>query len=713
MAELTTKVNDEDARGFLEALACDVEDTFCFRTFPDRGAGFGRNYEGTLDNVWSSLVGDQDEGHGVFVVVNAGGHKDADIHTIRAVFIDADGRELPAEDEWHVPPHLICQRDATHWHAYWLVDGLPLDRFREVQTRLAVYYGTDRSVSNPSRVMRLPGTRHQKHDPARVYGLEDRTNGLGRVLGCDYSPEQITEGLPEADAAGGAPAARSPARKPEGGWDRPEALQAFDRFLGGYHGVAEGEQWGSGKAGRDRRTVEAAYRARDLGVSPGVALDKLTAWDESGHGNNPPLGREIVQTKVNSAYRNAENEAGSGLHTAQDAFADIPVTGEPANDGGFVPELGAENRFDDGFVPETEIDALKPPEWLIKDTLPKEALSVMYGPPGSHKSFLALDMAAHLARGWDWAGYRVTRPARVLYVAGEGTSGLQKRSKAWRKHHGDVEPTDDLTFFKAMPRIADDKDWSAFCEALEGKAGSKGFDLVVFDTLARLAVGLNENDNGDIGQIVGKLEALQRRLGCAVLVVHHTGKDEARGMRGGSALLGAADTAFAVKKDSATASSLEVNKQKDAEAWRGYISFSAEKHEVGRDDENEPITSLAFTAGHRSTVDRGEVAEAHQGARDLDARENARVALAPEIEGILLEADEELTNPQLVTFIVESRIAEGTEDKNNKAVRRRIDQKIRDCLKAEKGKGPLTRMVRSWTKAKGPDTWKIQGREDP
>lgn len=467
---------------------------------------------------------------------------------------------------------------------------------------------------------------------------------------------------------------------------------------------------------RNTSAFKLACELRDYGLSAAkVHAIMAEHWNQRC---DPPLDdapeaehTDALAQPVASAYRNARHQE-PGIQSIQNSkLLDIDTGVEPANDDDAVPDLGDENRFDDGFLPETEIDALKPPEWLIKDTLPKASLSVMYGPPGSHKSFLALDMASHLARGWGWAGYRVTRPARVLYVAGEGTSGLQKRSQAWRQHHG-AEPTDGLTFFKSMPRIADDNDWSNFCNALERKAGQQGFDLVVFDTLARLAVGLNENDNGDIGRVVGKLEALQSRLGCAVMVVHHTGKDEAKGMRGGSALLGAADTAFAVKKVSATTSSLEVTKQKDAEAWRGHIGFSATEYEVGRDDENDPITSLAFTAGHRSTVSEADRRDQRREARDQNARDSARVTLVPEVENIL-NANGELTNSQLVRFIIEERIADGTETENNDAVRRRIRQNIRDCLDAEKGKGPLTRMVASWTRARGPNTWKIQGCEGP
>jgi hypothetical protein len=69
---------------------------------------------------------------------------------------------VPLPDEWHARPDFIVQRDTTHWHAYWLIDDCPVADFRDVQRRLAAHYGTDTAVCNPSRVMRVAGTLHQK-----------------------------------------------------------------------------------------------------------------------------------------------------------------------------------------------------------------------------------------------------------------------------------------------------------------------------------------------------------------------------------------------------------------------------------------------------------------------------------------------------------------------------------------------------------------------
>jgi putative DNA primase/helicase len=120
-----------------------------------------RKLHGTLDELWPVIEAAQAEGYGAFVVVNEGGDNDAEINVIRAAFVDADN-VLFEGIQWHIRPDFIVQRDHMHWHAYWRVYGLSVEEFRSVQQRLAAYYGTDSAVCNPSRVMRLAGTLHQK-----------------------------------------------------------------------------------------------------------------------------------------------------------------------------------------------------------------------------------------------------------------------------------------------------------------------------------------------------------------------------------------------------------------------------------------------------------------------------------------------------------------------------------------------------------------------
>jgi hypothetical protein len=139
-----------------------------------------RNYTGTLDQVWDDLVAHQngtayegqEGGWGVFVVVNEGGRNKKSITRVRALFIDGDGIPLPLR--WHCEPDFIVQRDETHWHAYWLVDDCPVEAFEAAQKRLIVHYGSDPAICDLSRVLRVPGTIHQKGAPIQMVLIPKR-----------------------------------------------------------------------------------------------------------------------------------------------------------------------------------------------------------------------------------------------------------------------------------------------------------------------------------------------------------------------------------------------------------------------------------------------------------------------------------------------------------------------------------------------------------
>ena len=94
--------------------------------------------------------------------------------------------------------------------------------------------------------------------------------------------------------------------------------------------------------------------------------------------------------------------------------------------------------------------------------------------------------------------------------------------------------------------------------------------LVQIDTLARAFGGGNENDSQDMGAFIHNAGRLQRKLDCALMVLHHSGKDATKGLRGHSSLLGAVDTQLELLK-------LEQIVKKDGVAGQGIITISKQK----------------------------------------------------------------------------------------------------------------------------------------
>ncbi|WP_321821893.1 MULTISPECIES: helicase RepA family protein [unclassified Burkholderia] len=239
-----------------------------------------------------------------------------------------------------------------------------------------------------------------------------------------------------------------------------------------------------------------------------------------------------------------------------------------------------------GYRLQTANDLMNAPaqRWLVRGVIPAQGTVAMYGPSGSGKSFLVLDLCAAIAGGEDWFGYRVT-PAPVVYIALEGEAGLSKRAKAWsaRNHR----PLPEGLHFVTQP--FDVRNLADVSDLLEAVQAGGGAGLLVIDTLNRAAPGADENSSKDMGEIIAKLKILQDSIGGAVLVVHHTGKDAAKGLRGHSSLFAALDAALEVTRIDGRREWTVAKSKDDADGER--YAFALRVVDLGEDEAGEPITS--------------------------------------------------------------------------------------------------------------------------
>lgn len=231
-----------------------------------------------------------------------------------------------------------------------------------------------------------------------------------------------------------------------------------------------------------------------------------------------------------------------------------------------------------------ELAASPPMKWLVRGVLPREGIGAVYGPSGSGKSFLALDLQGAIASKRDWFDHR-TKPVPVLYVALEGESGIRQRAEAWEQQHGEFPNT--FRFLLAPLDIRLERDRVELVEAARA-AGLAG-GVLVLDTLNRAAPGLDENDSRDMGQVIDAMKSLQAELGGLVLVVHHSGKDQSKGMRGHSSLHAALDCAIEVSRTD-DRREWKLAKAKDGEDGKAH-PFRLDVVEIGVDEDEEPITS--------------------------------------------------------------------------------------------------------------------------
>jgi hypothetical protein len=226
---------------------------------------------------------------------------------------------------------------------------------------------------------------------------------------------------------------------------------------------------------------------------------------------------------------------------------------------------------------------LRPTQWRVKSLFPTVGTGAIFGPSASGKSFLAIDMAMAIAAGDTWFGYRTTA-APVIYVMLEGESALRNRITAWEKHSGQTVPANFSAVLQPFG-IANVEHVEQLGALVQREA------VVILDTLNRAAQGLDENASQDMGRILAGMKRLSERIEGLVLVVHHTGKDASKGLRGHSSLFAGLDGIIEVeRKDSAR--TWRAAKVKDA-ADDLSVPFKLVVVQLGIDPDGDAISSCA------------------------------------------------------------------------------------------------------------------------
>ena len=217
--------------------------------------------------------------------------------------------------------------------------------------------------------------------------------------------------------------------------------------------------------------------------------------------------------------------------------------------------------FEDGWANIGQTD------WLIEDHIPASSLIGLIGAPSTFKSFIALDMALSIATGTDYHGHKVKQGA-ICYVCGEGVTGVYKRAFTWLQNKN-IEPNDNLWIHNGAIDLYEEGGAYKLASRLS-ESMPKPPRFIVLDTLARMAGGMSENDNSEMSAFITALtKELQDRFGCTVVLVHHTAKGT-QTARGASALLGAIDAEYTVRRiaspdgdDALPCVSLRCSKMKD------------------------------------------------------------------------------------------------------------------------------------------------------
>ena len=246
-----------------------------------------------------------------------------------------------------------------------------------------------------------------------------------------------------------------------------------------------------------------------------------------------------------------------------------------------------------------------PIKWLIKGWLQSDALIMVHGPSGGGKTFVVLDWCLRLASGMsEWAGHRV-KPARVVYLAGEGHHGLRARIAAWKQHN----QAGSLSMW--LSRSGCDLNTPEGYQSTSGhlKQLPEPPDLIVIDTLHRFLSG-DENSAQDAKTMLDACGQLMREFNCSVLLVHHTGVSEEaqHRARGSSAWRGALDIEVSIipSKDDAPMQIVQ-RKAKDSEFSPDvFARLESVQIDGWIDEDGEPVSSAVVQIVDKPISDKGD-----------------------------------------------------------------------------------------------------------
>lgn len=187
-----------------------------------------------------------------------------------------------------------------------------------------------------------------------------------------------------------------------------------------------------------------------------------------------------------------------------------------------------------------------PIKWIIKGWVPDLGVTMIYGESGGGKTFLALDIACHIAAGLDWHGHR-TKKGISVYMAGEGNYGIRQRVASWCKAHN-IDRLDNLLISNKAIDMDSPTASAQIIKAVRELTTEDAVQITI-DTVNNHMSG-NENDAKDTRNMLNAVQIVGRALSSGMVLVHHTGNAiEAKGRaRGSSAWKASMDAQILVSK---------------------------------------------------------------------------------------------------------------------------------------------------------------------
>jgi KaiC/GvpD/RAD55 family RecA-like ATPase len=230
------------------------------------------------------------------------------------------------------------------------------------------------------------------------------------------------------------------------------------------------------------------------------------------------------------------------------------------------------------------------PNELVEGLITIGSTVVVYGDSNSGKTFWALSVAAAISMGTTCYG-RKTDPGLVVYLASESPTSIRSRVQAIKKHYSDnlenlVIVQAPVNFYQGDGDANDVIELVRKIEEIKGQA----VRLIIPDTLARISAGANENSGEDMGPVMSRFDVVAAATRACIMIIHHNGKDAAKGSRGWSGIRAHIDTEIEVtEKDGVR--SVTVTKQRELPSKGEAIYFKLHVIEMGTTKFGKPATT--------------------------------------------------------------------------------------------------------------------------
>jgi DNA-binding MarR family transcriptional regulator len=437
-----------------------------------------------------------------------------EIAAINCLFAEFDAKRFDggkAEALAHIealdtPPSAVIDSGGGY-HTYTLLDTpyLLADEAARAYARRLQYgwvalVGSDADAKDLSRVLRVPGTYNYKeaygpnypqvtwvrHDLSRRYTIADLEAVTRPFLtdGRESKPTDTSrEPLSEYERVEEA-LSRTSADRWTGYQDWIDMGMALHSWDSGHNGLSLWDRFSRSKA--PEKWASGICESKWATFKPNsITIASVFHWAES----------DSPRISVDTARRNGTEQQATNTHRVTQDQAESWSPPNPHED----TELPL-------LLPAHDLGLIPPAEPLVTNLIYTKKIHQFFGPAGSGKSFLALDIGATISLHYP-----------VLYIAAEAIEDYPERIDAWEAHYH--QRVGQLFFWRRPLTLASEQDVQRFIAA----AQTIGPVIVFIDPLADCMTGLNENDPRDMSIAVYALNTIRRRLGAAVVVIHHTG----------------------------------------------------------------------------------------------------------------------------------------------------------------------------------------------